>query len=78
MINRLSLKHIEFRQHFGVSSIVKDWTPPEVLSQYIPAGFFGEDRDGHPVWYSNMGNLDIKGLLLELQISTCSPINTII
>ena len=53
---------MEFRQHFGVRNIVIDWPPPEVLSQYIPAGFFGEDREGHPIWHSNMGNLDIKGL----------------
>ena len=30
-------------------------------TKYIPGGFFGEDREGHPVWHSNMGNLDIRG-----------------
>lgn len=60
---------MEFRQQYGVdSTLVRDWSPPEVLIEYIPGGFFGEDREGHPVWHSNMGNLDIKG---STEISLC-------
>lgn len=59
------IKHIEFRQHFGLDTILEDWTPPEVLRQYTPGGFFGEDREGHPVWYDRMGNLDFRGELTE-------------
>ena len=56
-----STKHLQFRQDFGVDSTLRQWTPPEVLVKFIPGGFFGEDREGHPVWHSNMGNLDIEG-----------------
>ncbi len=40
---------------------MEDWTPPEVLQKCFPGGFFGEDRDGHPVWYDSIGNLDFRG-----------------
>ena len=33
----------------------------QVLKECFPGGFFGEDREGHPVWYDNFGNLDAKG-----------------
>ena len=46
----------------GVDRILDDWTPPEVLQKCFPGGFFGEDRDGHPVWYDNYGNLDFRGM----------------
>ncbi|KAL5478140.1 hypothetical protein EMCRGX_G025029 [Ephydatia muelleri] len=55
-------KHVEFRREYGVDTILTDWSPPEVLVKYFPTGFFGEDRDGHPVYYDNLGNLDPKGL----------------
>ena len=34
---------------------------PKVLKKCFPGGFFGEDRDGNPVWYDAMGNIDFKG-----------------
>lgn len=46
----------------GCDTILEDWSPPEVLQKCFPGGFFGEDREGSPVWYDNMGNLDFKGL----------------
>ena len=42
---------------------MEDWTPPEVLINCFPGGFFGEDKDGRPVWYDCMGNLDFRGEL---------------
>jgi hypothetical protein len=39
-----------------------EWEPPEVLKKYFPGGIFGEDRDGNPVYYDFLGNLDCKGL----------------
>ena len=33
----------------------------QVLVKYVTTGFFGEDRDGHPVYYDCFGNLDFKG-----------------
>jgi hypothetical protein len=33
----------------------------QVLKECFPGGFFGEDREGHPVWYDNF-NYDFKGL----------------
>lgn len=34
----------------------------QILAKYFPGGFFGEDREGHPVWYDNFGNLDPRGV----------------
>ena len=34
---------------------------PKVLKKCFPGGFFGEDREGNPVWYDAMGNIDFKG-----------------
>ena len=55
------VKHIEFRECFGLDTVLTDWQPPEVLSKFTPGGFFGEDREGHPVWFDCMGNLDFRG-----------------
>lgn len=52
---------MEMRRKFGANTIIQDWTPPEVLQKCFPGGFFGEDRDGHPVWYDSVGNLDFRG-----------------
>ncbi|XP_064392019.1 SEC14-like protein 2 isoform X1 [Halichondria panicea] len=54
--------HMTFRAEQGVDTILQDWTPPEVLQKCFPGGFFGEDRDGHPVWYDNYGNMDFRGI----------------
>lgn len=57
----LFIKHIEFRECFGLDTVLTDWQPPEVLAKFTPGGFFGEDREGHPVWFDRMGNLDFRG-----------------
>ena len=55
------MQHIDFRQRYELDTILQEWKPPEVLVKYTPGGFFGEDREGHPVWYDCMGNLDFRG-----------------
>ena len=32
----------------------------QVLKKYLPGGCFGEDRDGHPVWYDHV-DIDAVG-----------------
>ena len=34
--------------------------------KFFPGGFFGEDREGHPVWYDNIGTMDLRGMCLAL------------
>jgi hypothetical protein len=34
----------------------------KVLSLYQPGEFFGEDREGYPVYYDVTGNMDFKGI----------------
>ncbi|XP_065891180.1 SEC14-like protein 2 [Dysidea avara] len=51
-----------FRKEIGADTILDDYDPPEVLKECIPGGTFGVDRDGHPVYYYAMGNLDFRGL----------------
>ena len=47
---------------YGADTILQDYTPPEVIKKYFPGGFFGEDREGRPVWYDNFGNVDSRGM----------------
>ena len=52
---------MEFRKEYGADTILEDYTPPEVIKKYFPGGFFGEDREGRPIWYDNFGNVDSRG-----------------
>ena len=54
---------MEFRKKYGADTILQDYTPPEVMKKYFPGGFFGEDREGRPVWYDNFGNVDPRGTI---------------
>ena len=54
-------QHMEFRKKYGMDTILEDYEPPEVIRKYLPGGFFGEDREGHPVWYDISGNNDARG-----------------
>ena len=42
---------------------VLEWTPPEVLQCFYPGGWFGEDKEGSPVYYDPVGNIDLRGQL---------------
>lgn len=55
------LQHMEYRRKYGADTIIEDWKPTPVMDECIAGGLFGEDREGHPVWYDNMGNLDPRG-----------------
>ncbi|XP_064396571.1 SEC14-like protein 4 [Halichondria panicea] len=52
--------HMSVRQEYGLDTILDDYHAPEVF-QYNPGGFFGEDRDGHPMWYDRIGRMDLRG-----------------
>ncbi|KAJ8339520.1 hypothetical protein SKAU_G00363060 [Synaphobranchus kaupii] len=58
-------KHVEFRKHMNADTITTDWQPPEVIARYLPGGMCGYDREGSPIWYDVIGQLDPKGLLLS-------------
>uniref|UniRef100_A0A8C1UH67 SEC14-like protein 2 n=1 Tax=Cyprinus carpio TaxID=7962 RepID=A0A8C1UH67_CYPCA len=64
-------KHLEFRKHMKVDTIVDDWKPPEVIERYVAGGLCGYDREGSPVWYDIIGPLDPKGLLLSASKQDC-------
>lgn len=54
--------YMEHRKKFGADSIMQDYIPPPLFTECLAGGFFGEDLDGHPVWYDNLGNTDPKGI----------------
>ncbi|KAM7368531.1 hypothetical protein PAMP_012865 [Pampus punctatissimus] len=58
-------KHVDFRRHMKVDTIISDWKPPEVIEKYVSGGMCGYDREGSPIWYDVIGPLDPKGLLLS-------------
>ncbi|XP_029916790.1 SEC14-like lipid binding 8 [Myripristis murdjan] len=58
-------KHVEFRKHMKVDTIITDWRPPEVIEKYLSGGMCGYDREGSPVWYDVIGPVDPKGLFLS-------------
>ncbi|KAG9353537.1 hypothetical protein JZ751_011653 [Albula glossodonta] len=58
-------KHVDFRKHMKVDSLVTDWQPPEVIQRYLAGGMCGYDKEGSPIWYDVIGPLDPKGLLLS-------------
>ncbi len=52
---------MEYRKKYGADTILEDYTPPPMFEECLTGGYFGEDLDGHPVWYDNIGNIDPKG-----------------
>lgn len=49
----------------------------QVLRKCFPGGFFGEDREGNPVWYDSVGNMDFRGrpsLIPRFPFHICSEI----
>ena len=65
-----------FRKKWNLDRIVEDWTPPKVLVEYFPLGCFGEDREGHPVWYFDVGNFDPKGLCIHMIAGACFAVES--
>ncbi|XP_009303977.1 SEC14-like protein 2 [Danio rerio] len=64
-------KHLEFRRHMKLETIIDDWSPPEVLERYVAGGMCGYDREGSPIWFDIIGPLDPKGLLLSASKQDC-------
>ncbi|XP_016366116.1 SEC14-like protein 2 isoform X2 [Sinocyclocheilus rhinocerous] len=64
-------KHLEFRKHMKVDTIIDNWKPPEVIECYVAGGMCGYDREGSPIWYNIIGPLDPKGLLLSASKQDC-------
>ncbi|XP_052413375.1 SEC14-like protein 2 [Carassius gibelio] len=56
-------KHMEFRKHMKVDTILTEWQLPEVIEKYLSGGMCGHDREGCPVWYDVVGPLDPKGMM---------------
>ena len=57
----MHVQHMEYRKKYGADTILHDYTPPELFTECLAGGFFGEDLQGHPVWYDNLGNMDFRG-----------------
>ena len=53
---------MEYRKKYGADTILEDYTPPALFEECLAGEYFGEDLDGHPVWYDNIGNLDPRGI----------------
>jgi hypothetical protein len=63
---------MEFREKYDLDTILTDYEPPEVIAKYLPGGFFGEDREGHPVWYDPSGNIDARGdIIVAVCVCAC-------
>uniref|UniRef100_A0AAQ6AHV3 SEC14-like lipid binding 8 n=1 Tax=Amphiprion ocellaris TaxID=80972 RepID=A0AAQ6AHV3_AMPOC len=58
-------KHVEFRKHMKVDTIITEWHAPEVIEKYLSGGMCGYDREGSPIWYDVIGPVDPKGLFLS-------------
>ena len=58
----IHMQHMVCRKEMGIDTLL-EWTPPEVLVKFAVGGHFGEDRDGHPIFYNNYGNADMRGIL---------------
>ena len=52
---------MEWRRKMSVDEILDSWEVPEVASTYLPGGFLGHDKLGHPIWYELVGRVDMKG-----------------
>ena len=60
------------RKEYKIDKVL-EWTPPEVLQKFYPGGFFGEDREGSPVYYDPGGLIDLRGEINPYCISIDMP-----
>lgn len=54
---------LAWRQANGVDDVVKNWTPPEVITKYFSFGKLGNDKFDCPVFISAHGQMDLRGIL---------------
>lgn len=52
---------VAWRKEWNADNIL-EWDPPEVLKKYYPGGYFGEDKQGFPIWIDVLGYIDLKGM----------------
>ncbi|KAG8180408.1 hypothetical protein JTE90_022757 [Oedothorax gibbosus] len=53
--------HLAWRKEFKLDAI-KDYVSKEVLVKYFPGSYIGNDKEGCPVTFIHLGNLDPKGI----------------
>ncbi|XP_075921896.1 SEC14-like protein 2 [Petromyzon marinus] len=56
-------KHADFRVQMDVDFLVNNWKPSEVVEKYFSGGLCGFDREGSPLWWEVVGDLDPPGLM---------------
>ncbi|XP_061431938.1 SEC14-like protein 2 isoform X2 [Lethenteron reissneri] len=56
-------RHAEFRVQMDVDFLVNNWKPSEVVEKYFSGGLCGWDREGSPLWWEVVGDLDPSGLM---------------
>ena len=54
------VQHLDIRIKYGADTILHDWTPLMFCSGTFLEGSLVR-TEGHPVWYDNLGNLDMRG-----------------
>ncbi|XP_042149773.1 SEC14-like protein 2 [Ixodes scapularis] len=54
---------VEWRSKNGMSSILEDYQPGELIQRYFPGGLLECHSKGHPLFLVPMGNVDIRGFL---------------
>lgn len=59
--------HIEWRKKMQIDTILTDYTPKEVVKNYLIFDTMGIDKEGSPILYFNVGALDSRGLLKSVR-----------
>lgn len=62
-------KNVAWRKKWKADSILRDWTPPEVLKKYFPSGLCGYDKEGCPVWIFPAKGLHMKSITMSVKKS---------
>jgi len=55
---------VEWRKTWNADKML-EWEPTEVLRKYYPGGYFGEDKNGLPVYIDCLGTVDLKGMFFS-------------
>ncbi|CAN7942921.1 unnamed protein product, partial [Ixodes pacificus] len=56
-------RDIEWRSKNGMSSILEDYQPDELLRRHFPGGLLECHSKGHPLFLVPIGSVDIRGFL---------------
>jgi len=55
--------HLEWRKIIQIDTIATNFTPTEVMVKYVTLDIIGNDMEGSPIMYFNLGKIDSRGLL---------------